>query len=484
MREHRVTATEIIPDTTSEELDTALSAAQHAGPLLRRSSGAQRAAWLRAAGAAIGTHRTELVELAARETHLDAGVLDGEVSRTIFQLEHFARVAESPDVLGLVVEPADADYPVAPRPDLVQALQPLGPVLVFTASNFPFAFSVAGNDTASALAAGCPVVVKANPGHPALSGRTAAIVVAAVSAAGAPAGTFGHIQGVDAGVAALTDPRIAACGFTGSVAGGRALFDLAVGRPDPIPFYGELGSLNPVFVTPAAASARAAEIAAGFATSFTFRGGQLCTKPGVLFAPADFGIGNLAAQRISSAPVDLLTDRISAAYAEGTARLAGVPGATVHATGDASTPMLITVPAAVVLDSSVRLQECFGPAAVVVEYDDPAQLAALADRIGPSLTATVHGEADDAVAIGLTPQLAGLAGRIIWNGWPTGVSVTRALHHGGPYPATTAPTYGSIGAGAIGRWLRPVSYQNWPRELLPEPVREAVARNRDRALSG
>lgn len=470
-----MTVVDAQPDTTTFDLEAALSAADAAAPRLRAGSGAERAGWLRAVGAALEARRTELVDLAAAETHLARAALDGELNRTVFQLEHFARTAESPELLGVVVEPADPDYPVAPRPDLVQALQPLGPVLVFTASNFPFAFSVAGNDTASALAAGCPVVVKANPGHPRLSALTAEVVVTALREAGAPAGTVGHIQGVDAGVAALRDRRITACGFTGSVAGGRALFDIAVSRPDPIPFYGELGSLNPVYVTPAAAAARAADIGAGFAASFTFRGGQLCTKPGVLFAPAGSGIGAAAASALEApGPVELLTDRITSAYLDGTQRLASIPGATVYAGGDATTPTLVGVPASAVLDSTVDLEECFGPAAVVVEYDDPAQLPALADRIGPSLTATIHGEPDDEAATDLAPRLAGLVGRVIWNGWPTGVAVTRALHHGGPYPATTAPTYGSIGAGAVSRWLRPVTYQNWPVELLPEPVRAQV----------
>jgi len=273
---------------------------------------------------------------------------------------------------------------------------------------------------------------------------------------------------VEAGVTALRDPRIKACGFTGSVTGGRALFDIASSRPDPIPFYGELGSLNPVYVTPAAAAARAAEIGAGFAASLTFRGGQLCTKPGVLLAPEGSGIAAAAASAIGQpGPVALLTPRITQAFREGTERLAGLPGAKVETGGDGASPTVLTLPAAAVLDGSAQLEECFGPAAVVVEYDDDAQLGAIADRLGPSLTATVHGEPGDTVAAGLVPQLASLVGRLIWNGWPTGVSVTRALHHGGPYPATTAPTHGSIGADAADRWLRPVTYQNWPDELLP-----------------
>jgi NADP-dependent aldehyde dehydrogenase len=309
-------------DTSAAELDGILANATEAAAALRQSLGTERASWLRGVGGALDEARAELLDLAVAESHLARAALDGEVSRTVFQLRHLAEAAESGELAGVLAEAADAEYPVAPRPDLVRALRPVGPVLVFTASNFPFAFSVAGNDFASALAAGCPVMVKASPGHPRLSARTAEVVTAALADAGAPVGTFGHIQGVDAGVAALRDTRIKACGFTGSVKGGRALFDIAVNRPDPIPFYGELGSLNPVFVTPNAAAARASEIGTGFATSVTFRGGQLCTKPGVLIAPEGSGVLEAAADGLGQpAPVSLLTDRITSAFVEGTPSL-------------------------------------------------------------------------------------------------------------------------------------------------------------------
>jgi NADP-dependent aldehyde dehydrogenase len=463
-----------ITDSTGQEVRAVLAAADAAAPQLAASSGAERAGWLRAVGAAILAHRDELREIAIAETHLAAAPLDVEITRTDFQLRHLADAAESGVLLDLVVEDADADYPVAPRPRLVRADRPLGPVLVFTASNFPFAFSVAGNDTASALAAGCPVVVKANPGHPRLSVRTAQVVTEALAAAGAPDGTFGHLIGTEAGVQALRDPAIRACGFTGSVAGGRALFDIACSRPDPIPFYGELGSMNPVFVTPAAAAARAQEIGAGFAASITGRAGQLCTKPGVLYAPAGSGIVEAAVAAVPAGAVPLLTDRISTAYTSGVASLAALPGAVVAVGGSSTSPTVVTVPASALLDGMRELDECFGPAAVIVEYADAAELPALAAASGNNLTATVHGQDDDSDAAALAPVLAAKVGRLIWNGWPTGVSVTRALYHGGPYPATTASRFSSIGTDSARRWLRPVSYQNWPVELLPAAVRAAL----------
>lgn len=469
--------TQTLPtETTAEGLEQVLAAAAAAAPPVRDTPPAERAAWLEAVAAALEQAGEELVALAAADSHLPAAALSGELNRTAFQLRHFAAAAVSPALLDVVVEAADPDYPVAPRPDLIRAQMPIGPVLVFTASNFPFAFSVAGNDTASALAAGCPVVVKANPGHLALSVRTAEVVSQALRAAGAPEGTFGHIVGVDAGVAALKDPRIKACGFTGSVAGGRALFDIAVSRPDPIPFYGELGSLNPVFVTPAAAAARASGIGEGFVGSLTFRHGQLCTKPGVLFTPAGSGIAEAAAAALADAePVSLLTERISTAYVDGTGRLAATAGVERLCGNGSTSPTLVRVPAAAVLDGSIELEEVFGPAGVVVEYADAGQLRALADRIGPSLTATLHAEPSDEVAAALLPELTTLVGRVVWNGWPTGVAVTRAMQHGGPYPATTASTSGSIGADAARRWLRPVTFQNVPHDLLPAAVRALVS---------
>jgi len=245
-----------------------------------------RAAALRAVADALDAASPELVPIASEESHLPAARLSGEVVRTTSQLRLFAEVLEDGAYLEAVIDHPDPEWPSGPRPDVRRILVPLGPALVFAASNFPFAFSVAGGDTASALGAGCPVVVKAHPGHPRLSARTGAIVEAALRAAGAPDGTFAVVFGEDAGSAAVQDARIRVGAFTGSLGAGRALFDLATSRPDPIPFYGELGSLNPVFVTTAAADARMTDIAAGFVGSFTFGAGQLCTKPGLLFVPA------------------------------------------------------------------------------------------------------------------------------------------------------------------------------------------------------
>ncbi|HEY4570325.1 MAG TPA: aldehyde dehydrogenase family protein, partial [Kribbella sp.] len=277
-------------DTTPAELEQALAAATAAAPALGAAEPAVRAGWIRATADAIDAAADELVPIAIRESSLPEARLRGEVARSTGQLRMFADVLEEGSLLEVIIDTADAQAKPVPRPDLRRLLVPLGPVLVFAASNFPFAFSVPGGDTASALAAGCPVIVKAHPGHPELSVRTAEVMTEALRSAGAPDGSFALITGFDVGVTALKDPRITAAGFTGSVPAGKALHEIAATRPEPIPFYGELGSLNPVFVTQAAVDARGKDIATGYVGSFTLGVGQFCTKPGLLFLPAGHGL--------------------------------------------------------------------------------------------------------------------------------------------------------------------------------------------------
>jgi NADP-dependent aldehyde dehydrogenase len=401
------------------------------------------------------------------------------------QLELFADAVSEGSYLEIVLDRANPNAAPAPRPDLRRMLVPLGPVAVFAASNFPFAFSVAGGDTASALAAGCPVVVKAHPGHPGLSVRCGRLVAGALRAAGAADGTFAVVHGVDAGRALVTHPAITAVGFTGSLAGGRALFDLANARPDPIPFYGELGSLNPTVVTPGAVAARGDQIAAGFVGSFTLGSGQFCTKPGLLFLPRGHGLEEGLAGAVASAAVGpLLNERIFHGYAHGAARMAGVPGvrpivaSTPHTPegGYRVGPGLFAVDAAdLVTHADTLLEETFGPVALIVEYESDADLDRALDAVPGSLTATLHADAatESDRAKGLFARLSSRAGRVIWDGWPTGVAVTWAQHHGGPWPATTASVHTSVGVTAMRRFLRPVVYQNVPDDLLPAALRES-----------
>ncbi|REJ07487.1 aldehyde dehydrogenase (NADP(+)) [Microbacterium bovistercoris] len=464
--------------TTPAELDALVAAASAAAPVWLTSAADTRAAWLRAIADGLDAAADELVPIADRETRLGETRLRGEVARTTGQLRLFATVVEEGSYLELTVDDADTS---AGRPELRRLLTGVGPVAVFSASNFPFAFSVCGGDTASALAAGNPVIVKAHSGHPELSRRTAAIAAEALRAAGAPAGSLALVEGRDAGNALVQHPVVQAAGFTGSLSGGRALFDLAVGRPDPIPFYGELGSINPVVLTPAAVAARGAELAAGLAASFTLGSGQFCTKPGVVFVPADAGFeASLAAAAADTSGGPLLTERITDAFPAGVGALTSDPSVAVVGygaeTADGARPVVLsTDAAAVAARPQVLLEEVFGPATLLVRYADEAELHAALRAVPGSLTATLHAEASDEVGETLE-LLQSRAGRMLFSGWPTGVTVTWSQQHGGPWPATTS-LHTSVGATAIRRFLRPVVFQDAPARLLPPELRdESLAR--------
>jgi NADP-dependent aldehyde dehydrogenase len=483
--------TQSVPDTTPQELDAVLAAAvQAAGPLAALRPG-ERAQLLRAAAAALDAATGELVPIAMEESALPEGRLAGEVARSSGQLRLFADALEEGSYLEVIIDTADQDAKPVPRPDLRRMLLPLGPVLVFAASNFPFAFSVPGGDTASALAAGCPVVVKAHPGHPRLSRRTGEVLAEALRAAGAPQGSFAVIHGMDAGTSALTDPRIKAAAFTGSERGGRALLDIATTRAEPIPFYGELGSLNPVFVTSAAVAARGQAIVEGYVGSFTLGTGQFCTKPGLLFLPEGHGLEERLVGAVrGTAPAGMLNERIREGHAHERDRLEGL-GATrtlVHGTDDGSgvAPTLLATTAKELLaDPDALLKECFGPTSIVVDYSGPEELRAAAEAFGGNLTATVHAEDSDAATLPpLLDLLRERAGRLVYNGWPTGVAVAWAMHHGGPFPATTASIHTSVGVTAIRRFLRPVCYQNTPQALLPEALQNRNALALPRRIDG
>ena len=461
--------------TSAPDLDRVLDRAASAARPLRHTSPATRASWLRAVADSLDAAADTLVPLAMDESHLPETRLRGELARTTFQGRLFAERLESGALLSVHVDHADPDWPMGPRPDIRRTHVPLGPVLVFAASNFPFAFSVAGGDAVSALAAGCPVVLKAHPGHPELSRATASQVIEALASTGAPEGTFALIEGEQAGVSAVKDRRVKAIGFTGSTAGGRALFDLATSRPDPIPFYGELGSTNPVVVTPAGWAKRGAEVATGFAASITLGSGQFCTKPGVVLVPdAEALLSSLP--DMSAGP--MLNDRIRSSFETSLARLSETPGVEVAAEaarndGGVRPTLLRTTAKAVIADPSLAETEVFGPAALLVEYASLDEVVEVLDGLGGTLTATVQGGTtvdDDALRV--LDLLSEHAGRVIWNEWPTGVTVSDAQQHGGPWPATTAPTTTSVGTAAIHRFLRPIAWQNVPSAGLPVELRD------------
>ncbi|MBM7831884.1 NADP-dependent aldehyde dehydrogenase [Agromyces cerinus] len=436
-----------------------------------RSTRDDRARWLTALAEALEAHRDELVALGAEETHLSPGRLSGEVTRTATQLRFFAGVVREGSYLEATLDAPDPSL-TPPRPDLRRMLRPLGVVAVFAASNFPFAFSVLGNDTASALAAGCPVVVKAHPGHPRLSRRVVQIAHLALVDAGAPATALALVDGFDAGTALVRHPLVSAVGFTGSTRGGRALFDLASARPAPIPFYGELGSINPVVVTSAAAAADVAAIAAGLAGSFTRDGGQYCTKPGLVFVPEGAGFERALVVALADAPSQtLLTDGIASAFDSGSAALAARDDVELVFAGDRATDaaaptVIATTTDDFVADHEAFLEECFGPLTVLVRYADEAALEAALAVLDGSLTGTIHHAPGEDVTA-LTEALARVSGRIVYNGWPTGVAIAWAQHHGGGWPATTGSVHTSVGATAIRRWLTPIAFQDAPAGVLP-----------------
>ncbi|OKJ32097.1 aldehyde dehydrogenase [Streptomyces sp. CB01580] len=481
-------------ESSSEEVDRAVRAA-HAvrGALADRAA---RAAFLRTAADLLTEAGEHVIEAADAETALGPARLTGEVARTAAQLRAFAEVVDEGAFLDIRIDHEDATR-TPPWPDLRRYKVPLGVVAVYAASNFPLAFSVPGGDTASALAAGCPVVVKAHPDHPATAELCASVLRRAAARAGLPEDVLVLVHGFEAGLELIRHPLVAAAGFTGSVRGGRALHDAAAARPVPIPFHGELGSLNPVVVTEAAAAERGERIGAGLAGSMTLGLGQFCTKPGLVLAPAgESGDRLLKAltDAVSDAEAGVLLDhRMRDAFLSGVGERAGLPGVeapvTPGAGGDHTVaPGFLTVPAHLLAADGPHdalLEECFGPVTVVARYTSDDEIDAVLSRLPGNLTATLHTATDgpDTDAPALLAALTPLAGRVLVNGWPTGVAVAPAQHHGGPYPATTS-TSTSVGATAIERWLRPLTYQSTPDALLPPELRENNPLNLPRSVDG
>jgi NADP-dependent aldehyde dehydrogenase len=474
---------EVAQPTSAPELGALCDQALHAARKLADIGRRGRSAMLRSMATALETHREALVELADQETALGPNRLTGELTRTIFQLGLFADVVDEGSYLEATIDHA-GPTPMGPRPDLRRILRPLGPVAVFGASNFPFAFSVPGGDTASSLAAGCPVIAKVHEAHPATSVMAGKALIEGAGAVGLPPGVLSLVFGQEAGTRLVQHPAVEAVGFTGSLAVGKLLHGLASSRLAPIPFYGELGALNTVVVCEQAAASRGPEIAKGLTGSFTLGVGQFCTKPGLVLVPAtDAGhrlVDTLVHEvRTSSAGV-MLSARTAGGFSTGAEALRRLDGVTVLAEGAEppsadgwwGRPLLLSAkPEA--LEGPV-VEECFGPVLVVAHYDGPGHLTELLGRLGPALTGTVHADEDDAAqAQGLVDHFAGIVGRVVWNGYPTGVAVTWAMQHGGPYPATVGSVHSSVGPTAVRRWLRPICYQDVPEALLPAELRDS-----------
>ncbi len=463
---------------TVDLVDRAAQAAEQAFWTYGYATRQERAAFLDAIADEIEARAEAITEIGSQETGLPPARLQGERGRTVGQLRLFASHIRAGDYLDRRHDAALPDRQPLPRPDIRLIERPIGPVAVFGASNFPLAFSTAGGDTAAALAAGCPVVVKGHSAHPGTGEIVAEAVHAAIAKEGIHPGVFSLIQGGrrDVGTALVQHPLIKAVGFTGSLAGGRALFDLCAARPEPIPFFGELGSVNPMFLLPHAVAARGAEIGKGWAGSLTMGAGQFCTNPGIaVVAKGAEGDAFVAAAQHALAQVGpqvMLTDGIAKAYRDGQARFEGrnsvEPLLSTESTGREASPNLYETDAATYLQDHALGEEVFGPLGLVIRVDGADDMQRLALGFEGQLTATIHlDEGDLPQAQRLLPVLERKAGRVLVNGFPTGVEVCDAMVHGGPYPASTNFGATSVGTMAIRRFLRPVSYQNFPQALLP-----------------
>jgi NADP-dependent aldehyde dehydrogenase len=470
-------------ETTETKIDNTdvaapIEAAHRAYLIARDVPPGERTSWLYAIADALDTAAAELIALADEETQLGETRLTGELKRTSFQLRLLADEAASGEPFELTIDHADPDWGMGPRPDIRRMNTAVGVAGVFGASNFPFAFSVIGGDSASALAAGCAVVHKAHEAHPRLAVRTAEIVISALSEAGAPDGLFALVTGFEAGQALVDHPLVQAVGFTGSTRGGRALHDRIAARPQPIPFFGEMGSTNPVFVAPQAWQQRSAEIITGFLGSVSMGVGQFCTKPGLLIIPA----GAELLELLRRADVDrdlgpMLSPKLKDGFREAVTGISERQGIATLAGGPDSDASKITVLSTtaenVLADPDILQAEMFGPATVIIEYTGADDLLELAEQVEGQLTAGVHADPDDDTDQ-LVKILTRKAGRVLWNGWPTGVTVSFAQQHGGPYPATTAAGTTSVGTAAIRRFLRPVAYQDFPADRLPDLLRDEL----------
>jgi len=469
-------------DATAAEIDVVMNAAWEAFQLFRQTTLKQRAGLMRRIAKEMGSEDS-LIQTAMRETNLPEARLKNELARTQFQLTSYADAAETGTWLDVRIDTAVAEKG---DPDIRKWLTPLGPVVVFGASNFPFAYSTAGGDTASALAAGCPVIVKAHPAHAETSEIVAKAIQRAVKAEGLPAAIFSHVHGAgnETGKTLITHTHTRAVGFTGSYAGGKALFDWSNQRKVPIPVFSEMGSINPIFLLPGKLAASAKEVAAMIAGSVTLGVGQFCTNPGLLIGiegkELDIFIEELGTAIAGAAPGTMLHPGIAKAYSEkrGTALAqADVATVAVSATKPADNqgaPTLASATAEAFFHNPLLHQEVFGPYSLIIQCKHPDEMLKVARHMEGQLTATLMATDEDLKRHAeLVQATQDICGRFILNGVPTGVRVALSMQHGGPFPATTDSRYTSVGADGIKRWARPVAYQNWPDHLLPDALRNS-----------
>ncbi len=467
-------------EATEKEIDSAVELAAEAFPVYSNISGEKRAQFLNAIAEEIMALDQTLVETYMNETGLPEGRAKGERGRTVGQLKMFADLVKTDNWRQPTIDEAEPDRTPMPKSDIRQALIPLGPVVVFGASNFPLAYSTAGGDTASALAAGCPVIVKSHPMHAGTGALVASAIVKAAKDTGMPAGVFSNINssGIEVGKQLVMHPKVKAVGFTGSIRGGRALYDVAATRKEPIPVFAEMGSINPVIITNSALKNRAESIASTYAGSITLGTGQFCTNPGLILAVAGPELSNFIQDLgTKTAAIDaqcMLHPNIQQAFNTNGAEVIEQSETEVVASFQGDVPAnfaeakIVTVSGTSFLNNTKLHQEVFGPFSMVVQCEDEAELLEVISNLEGQLTGTIIAEESDYHSMdALISRLQNRVGRIIFNGVPTGVEVCDAMTHGGPYPASTDSRYTAVGNNSIKRWVRPFSYQDFPEALLP-----------------
>jgi len=471
----------IFYEATSDEIDLAVEKATKAFTVFRNMLGAQRAAFLRAIADEIMSLDDTLVTMYMKETGLPEGRAKGERGRTVGQLRMFATLIENEAWRNPTLDVGDSSRKPMPKPDLRKVLIPLGPVVVFGASNFPLAYATAGGDTASALAAGCPVIVKSHPMHAGTGELVASAIVKAAKKTHMPEGVFSNLNssGIKVGKKLVRHPGVKAVGFTGSIRGGRALYDLAAEREEPIPVFAEMGSVNPVIIAPTALSRRGEELATTYAGSITLGAGQFCTNPGLILGIESDDLTaftkSLATKTVATKAQCMLHPHIAQSYEENSEHVLGQKGvelvvdSTEDVEGNYTNPLVASVSGAHFLKNTRLHQEVFGPFSMVVHCTDESQLLKIVERLEGQLTGTIIAEKEDYNDLPpLVDELQNRVGRIVFNGVPTGVEVSDAMTHGGPYPASTDARFSAVGNQSILRWVRPFSYQNFPTSLLPD----------------
>jgi len=474
----------LFTEATAQEIDEAVQLASEAFKTFRYFSGKKKASFLNAIADEILALEDELIKTYCMESGLPEGRAKGERGRTVFQLRSFADFVNEGSWVEASIDTAQQDREPLPKPDLRKLLIPIGPVVVFGASNFPLAYSTAGGDTAAALAAGCPVIVKSHPMHAGTGELVASAIIKAAEKTGMPNGVFSNLNssGIQVGTQLVQHPGVKAVGFTGSIQGGRALYNLASQREEPIPVFAEMGSINPVVILPNALKHRVEDLAKTYASSITLGTGQFCTNPGLILAiksdSLSHFVSTLAKEIIKVEPSCMLHPNIIGAYEANKAKMIAQKGLKVisdveeEVQANHARQAIATVQGKSFLENTSLHQEVFGPFSMVVQCEDTNQLELIISKLEGQLTGTLIADNEVSNYPKLIAALQSRVGRIIFNGVPTGVEVCPSMVHGGPYPASTDSRFTAVGVNSIKRWVRPFSYQDWPNELLPDALKD------------